>query len=319
MPLRTQLSALLRLTHSILFLTLLAACASLPTSDTSIIKSPNDARAYRSVQLDNGLVAVLVSDPSSDKAAAALTVYRGQYDDPANRAGLAHFLEHMLFLGTAKYPDVDDYQNYITTNGGTFNAYTSSDHTNFFFDVRPDHFDGALDRFAQFFIAPTFDAAYVEREKNAVNSEYQLYFKDDGWRANHVEKQVMNPAHPGRRFSVGSLEHARRRRAHRPDRVLSHALFGGSDGARRARQSVARRTQRVGDRKVLSDSATAGRAGRADGSDIRAGFIAAEADVSDRPRRARGRLQLPGARTGHALPRKARRLSRRSARTRRRG
>ena len=205
LPLRTQLSALLRLTHSILVLMLLAACATLPASDTSIIKSPNDARAYRSIQLDNGLVAVLVSDPSSDKAAAALTVYRGQYDDPANRAGLAHFLEHMLFLGTAKYPDVDDYQNYITTNGGTFNAYTSSDHTNFFFDVRPDHFDGALDRFAQFFIAPTFDAAYVEREKNAVNSEYQLYFKDDAWRANHVEKQVMSPTHPGRRFSVGSL------------------------------------------------------------------------------------------------------------------
>ncbi len=205
MPLRTQLSALLRLTHSILVLTLLAACASLPASDTSIIKSPNDARVYRSVVLDNGLVAVLVSDPTSDKAAAALTVFRGQYDDPADRAGLTHFLEHMLFLGTAKYPDVDDYQNYITTNGGTFNAYTSSDHTNYFFDIRPDHFAGALDRFAQFFIAPTFDAAYVEREKNAVNSEYQLYFKDDGWRGFHVEKQVMNPAHPGARFSVGSL------------------------------------------------------------------------------------------------------------------
>ena len=205
LPLRTQLTALLRLTQSILVLTVLVACATLPASDSSIVKSPNDTRAYRSVQLDNGLLAVLVSDPASDKAAAALAVYRGQYDDPEGRAGLAHFLEHMLFLGTAKYPDVDDYQNFITTHGGTFNAYTSSDHTNFFFDIRPDYFDGALDRFAQFFIAPTFDAAYVEREKNAVNSEYQLYFKDDAWRANHVEKQVMNPAHPGRRFSVGSL------------------------------------------------------------------------------------------------------------------
>ena len=142
----------------------------------------------------------------ADKSAAALAVYRGSYDDPEGRAGLAHFLEHMLFLGTTKYPDVDDYQNYITTHGGTFNAYTSSDHTNYFFDIQTPFLEGGLDRFAQFFIAPTFDAAYVEREKNAVNSEYQLYLKDDGWRANAVEKQVMSPTHPGARFSVGSLD-----------------------------------------------------------------------------------------------------------------
>jgi len=184
---------------------LLAACATLPSS-SEIVKSPNDARAYRSVVLTNGLTVLLVSDPKTDKAAAALTVYRGMYDDPEGRGGLAHFLEHMLFLGTAKYPQVEDYQTFITTHGGTYNAYTSSDHTNFFFDVRPDYFEGALDRFAQFFISPTFDAAYVEREKNAVNSEYQLYLKDDNWRSNAVNKEVFNPAHPGAKFNVGSLD-----------------------------------------------------------------------------------------------------------------
>lgn len=184
----------------------LAACMTTPSSSApTIIKSPNDNREFRAVTLDNGLIAVLVSDPTSEKSAAALTVFRGSYDDPKNRLGLAHFLEHMLFLGTAKYPNVDDYQNFITTHGGTFNAYTASDHTNFFFDIQPAYFEGGLDRFAQFFIAPTFDAKYVDREKNAVNSEYQLYFKDDDWRSSAVEKQEMNPAHPGSNFSVGSL------------------------------------------------------------------------------------------------------------------
>ena len=187
-------------------LVLLAACATLPASSTTIIKSPNDHREYRAVTLPNGLISVLVSDPSTDKSAAALAVYRGSYDDPEGRAGLAHFLEHMLFLGTTKYPDVDDYQNFITTHGGTFNAYTASDHTNFFFDIQTPFLEGGFDRFAQFFIAPTFDAAYVEREKNAVNSEYQLYLKDDDWRAGAVEKQVMSQTHPGARFSVGSLD-----------------------------------------------------------------------------------------------------------------
>ncbi len=206
LPQRALLLALLRRTQSIVMLVLLAACATLPASSTTIIKSPNDHREYRAVTLPNGLISVLVSDPSTDKSAAALAVYRGSYDDPEGRAGLAHFLEHMLFLGTTKYPDVDDYQNFITTHGGTFNAYTASDHTNFFFDIQTPFLEGGLDRFAQFFIAPTFDAAYVEREKNAVNSEYQLYLKDDDWRAGAVEKQVMSQTHPGARFSVGSLD-----------------------------------------------------------------------------------------------------------------
>lgn len=206
LPQRAQLQALLRRAQSIVVVVLLAACSTLPASSTAIIKSPNDHREYRAVTLPNGLIAVLVSDPSTDKSAAALSVYRGSYDDPEGRAGLAHFLEHMLFLGTTKYPGVDEYQNFITTHGGTFNAYTSSDHTNYFFDIQTPFLEGGLDRFAQFFIAPTFDAAYVEREKNAVNSEYQLYLKDDDWRANAVEKQVMSQTHPGARFSVGSLD-----------------------------------------------------------------------------------------------------------------
>ena len=195
----------LRPLRSIVVLTLLAGCVTLPGSSPSIIESPNDSRAYRAITLDNGLLALLASDPKADKAAAALTVFRGSYDDPKSRPGLAHFLEHMLFLGTAKYPNADEYESYITTHGGTTNAYTASDHTNFFFDVQPAFLEGALDRFAQFFIAPSFDAAYVDREKNAVNSEYQLYLKDDDWRSSHVEKEVMNPEHPGARFSVGSL------------------------------------------------------------------------------------------------------------------
>jgi insulysin len=200
------LPALRRRMSYLVALVLLASCATLPSGSSTIIKSPNDARMYRAVVLDNGLTALLVSDPKSDKAAAALTVFRGHYDDPQDRGGLAHFLEHMLFLGTAKYPEVEGYQSYITTHGGTYNAYTSTDHTNYFFDIQPDYLDGALDRFAQFFISPTFDAAYVEREKNAVNSEYQLYLKDDGWRSYYVNKQLINPAHPGSKFTIGSLD-----------------------------------------------------------------------------------------------------------------
>ena len=195
---------------------LLNGCSSVSTieqpvsaialASDDIIKSPNDTRDYRYLELSNGLKVILISDPKADKAAASLSVYRGNFHDPADRLGLAHFLEHMLFIGTEKYPDVDGYFSYVQSNGGSSNAYTSSEHTNYFFDVQPEAFREGLDRFAQFFIAPLFDKDYVEREKNAVQSEYQLQIKDDGWRGFAVQKMVTNPDHPAAKFNIGSLE-----------------------------------------------------------------------------------------------------------------
>ena len=72
--------------------------------DTSVIVSPSDPFSYEYVQLDNGLRVLLVSTPGTDKAAAAMTVATGSGDDPKGREGRAHFLEHMLFLGTEPYP-----------------------------------------------------------------------------------------------------------------------------------------------------------------------------------------------------------------------
>ena len=180
--------------------------ATVPAAEPTVIKSPNDKRAYRYLELSNGLRVLLASDPNADKAAASLTVFRGSFHEPDERPGLAHFLEHMLFIGTEKYPEVDGYQTFISAHGGSSNAYTASDHTNYFFDIDPAHFQAGMDRFAQFFIAPLLDPAYVERERNAVHSEYQLQFKDDGWRAFSAGKMALNPAHPLSRFNIGSLD-----------------------------------------------------------------------------------------------------------------
>ena len=169
-------------------------------------KSPNDRRDYRYLTLDNQLKVLLVSDPETDKSAAALSVYRGSFHEPDSRPGLAHFLEHMLFIGTGKYPEVDSFQQYITANGGSSNAYTALDHTNYFFDIKNSGLSEGLDRFGHFFINPLLSEEYVEREKNAVHSEYQMQIKDDGWRGYMVSKQALNPEHPGHRFTIGSLD-----------------------------------------------------------------------------------------------------------------
>src|SRR5690554_5081946 len=134
----------IRLGGLVLALLCLAACASVAVHDSlQPVQSPADDYAYRHLTLDNGLQVLLISDPGAAKAAAALDVRVGSADNPPGREGLAHFLEHMLFLGTDKYPDPAEYEQFITEHGGSRNAYTSFEHTNYFFDVQSPYLKGA--------------------------------------------------------------------------------------------------------------------------------------------------------------------------------
>ena len=172
----------------------------------AISKSDNDSRDYRYLTLSNNLRVLLISDPAAEKSAAALNVHVGSHQNPKDRPGLAHFLEHMLFLGTEKYPTAGEYQDFISQHGGSNNAYTAEEHTNYFFDIEHAALEPALDRFAQFFIAPLFDANYVDHEKNAVNAEYLAKINDDARREWDVYRELFNPDHPAANFSVGNLE-----------------------------------------------------------------------------------------------------------------
>ncbi|WP_407331031.1 insulinase family protein [Enterovibrio sp. 27052020O] len=168
--------------------------------------SPNDHRGYRQITLDNGLRVLLIEDAQAPRSAAALTVNVGHFCDPADREGLAHFLEHMLFLGTERYPKVGEFQSFTSRHGGSNNAWTGTENTTYFFDIQHDYFEEALDRFGQFFSAPLFNADAVDKERNAVDSEYRLKIQDDVRRIYQVQKETINPAHPFSKFSVGSAE-----------------------------------------------------------------------------------------------------------------
>jgi len=168
---------------------------------TFLIAAPE----YRKIVLDNELKVILVSDKQYNKSAASMNVLVGSLSDPKEYQGLAHFLEHMLFLGTEKFPDVEGYSSYLQSNGGYSNAYTAEDHTNYHYEVYHDAFEGALDRFSQFFISPLFSPKYTEREMNAVNSEYQKNLEQDYWRMRQVKRNMYNSAHPSNHFEIGTL------------------------------------------------------------------------------------------------------------------
>lgn len=188
------------------FPTVSAASAEGVSEAVTPIVSPFDERSYRVLTLKNGLQTLLVSAPDADKAAASMNVRVGNAQDPEDLQGLAHFLEHMLFLGTEPYPESDAYQSYLSRNAGSHNAFTAPQDTNYFFDIEPSALPGALDRFSAFFLSPLFNAEKLESERNIVHSEYMARIRDEGRRENDVVNQVLNADHPMTRFSVGSRE-----------------------------------------------------------------------------------------------------------------
>jgi len=174
--------------------------------ETTLKQSPNDPKHYQAITLPNGLRVLLVENNETKKSAAALAVNVGHFNDPVDRQGMAHFLEHMLFLGTKKYPDGSEYQKFISQFGGSNNAWTATEHTCFFLDINHQHFEDALDRFSQFFTAPLLSESFVTKERENIDAEFKLKLKDDIRRLYDVHKETINQDHPFSKFSVGNTE-----------------------------------------------------------------------------------------------------------------
>lgn len=197
-----------------LSLTILTGCAKDATNQPAqtahqtteqVIISPNDQRAYKALVLPNKLEVLLVSDPGAEKSAAALSVAVGLLHDPMSQQGMAHYLEHMLFLGTARYPDTKGYSEFMTAHGGAQNAYTWLDITNYMFKVNNNAYNEALDRFSDFFKAPMLYPEYADKERNAVNAEWSMRREMDFFGQYNLSRSMFGQ-HPANRFLIGNLE-----------------------------------------------------------------------------------------------------------------
>jgi insulysin len=112
----------------------------------------------------------------------------------------------MLFLGTEKYPDENSYSEFLSAHGGNHNAYTSTEDTNYYFDVTQEHLEPALDRFAQFFVAPLFTQTATDREMKAVDNENSKNVQSDFWRLFQLVKSSAKVEHPFHKFGTGNLQ-----------------------------------------------------------------------------------------------------------------
>lgn len=166
----------------------------------------NETRKFLTNTLNNNIKYTIIQDENIDKASVCVCVGAGSINNPVEFQGLAHFLEHMLFLGSRKYPKENHFGQELEKNGGHSNAYTATYETVYYFSVNDNYLDKILDIFSRFFIDPLFDKSSVNREINAVHSEHQKNVTNNSWRFLQMVKNLSKKTSMINTFSTGNLE-----------------------------------------------------------------------------------------------------------------
>jgi insulysin len=164
----------------------------------------NDNLNHRTITLKNKLRIFFVETKDSNISSATMYVGVGNIDNPRDIDGMAHYLEHMLFMGSDEYQGGTYFQNQVSNKGGSTNAYTSDDHTQYYFYSSED-FTDLLKIFSRFFIKPLFDIKYVEKEVSAVDSEHKKNIGSDDWRTMNLGNRFFIDG-VNDRFSTGTKE-----------------------------------------------------------------------------------------------------------------
>ncbi|WXL24137.1 pyrroloquinoline quinone biosynthesis protein PqqF [Ectopseudomonas mendocina] len=129
-------------------------------------------------RLSNGLPVLLCSQPWSGRAGVCLRVNAGSHDEPLAYPGLAHFLEHMLFLDSSGYTASQRLMPFVQACAGHLNATTQARHTEFFFEVPADQLGGALARLLDMLTRPLLSESEQLREREVIHAEFAARCQD---------------------------------------------------------------------------------------------------------------------------------------------
>jgi len=165
----------------------------------------NDKRNIKGIILKNGIKVILISDPKINKSACCVGVKAGHYDDEF--AGCAHFLEHLLFMGSKKYPDSRDFSSYLEKCGGMNNAYTAHYNTCYFIELDSSFLEKGVDMLSWFFRKPILDMKYIKSEMEIIDSEYKKNILSDNWIIDDLFKKFSkNQNSKYAKFGTGNID-----------------------------------------------------------------------------------------------------------------
>lgn len=163
------------------------------------------ARSFRWLQLENELNLLLIRDNSLSFSGVALEIDVGSAFDPDSMPGLAHLLEHMIFLGSKEHPNASFFRDFVGLHGGKTNALTNDESSRYYFSINPENLAEALEIFASLFEAPLLDSHRLDQETLAVNNEFHMNLQKDSWRFFELLRRHSHENHTFHRFSAGNL------------------------------------------------------------------------------------------------------------------
>jgi coenzyme PQQ biosynthesis probable peptidase PqqF len=158
----------------------------------------------RHLTLANGLQLTLRHAPRLKRSAAALRVHAGSHDAPRQWPGLAHFLEHLFFLGTARFPLEDGLMRYVQALGGQVNASTRERTTDFFFEVPPAALADGLERLCQMVAEPDLSIERQHREREVIHAEFIAWSRNPQAQQQFALLQSVAGDHPLIGFHAGN-------------------------------------------------------------------------------------------------------------------
>ena len=178
-----------------------------------LVPLAHSTRSHRLIVLPNGILTLLISDPTEDLASAAVCVAAGAHNDPDEVPGLAHFCEHLILLGSKGFPGCNEFHSLLSKAGGRRNAFTTGEQTCFFFEVPSDSvyqenkplFNHLIAMLADAMVAPLFPEAMFEKEVYAIDDEHSANVNKTGRAMYHGVRLLANYRHPFSRFATGNF------------------------------------------------------------------------------------------------------------------
>jgi len=149
----------------------------------------NDKRDILGIKLNNGINLVLVFDPETKTSSCSVGVKAGYLQDKFE--GTAHFLEHLLFMGSSKFPEQNTYHSYIQMCGGIDNAFTGDNITCYFLELESEFMEKGIEMLSWFFREPLLDMKHINSELEIINSEHQKNILSDVWIMDDIFKKFI--------------------------------------------------------------------------------------------------------------------------------
>ena len=129
---------------------------------------------YRRTTLENGLRVLTAEMPHTRSVSMFIAVGAGSRYEPAEKAGLSHFLEHLPFKGTQSWPTALAISEAVEGVGGIMNASTDREMTSFWCKVASVHADQAIPVLLDLILHPLLDPAEMEKEREVILDELRI-------------------------------------------------------------------------------------------------------------------------------------------------